>query len=82
MDHKYYGDVAANRIVQLRNYLNIFLALNKDQLNAQLISEFLNFWSEIILYYVVKRYWQDSAYFIIMTTQTTDMATAMSVSSK
>lgn len=46
MDHKYYGDVAANRIVQLRNYLNIFLALNKDHLNAQLISEFVNFGSE------------------------------------
>lgn len=46
IDHKYYGDVAANRIVQLRNYLNIFLVLNKDQLNAQLISEFVNFGSE------------------------------------
>ena len=45
-EHKYYGDVAANRIVQLRDYLNIFLALNKEQLNAELINAFVNFGSE------------------------------------
>ncbi|RCT89645.1 hypothetical protein [Acinetobacter baumannii] len=45
-EHKYYGDVAANRIVQLRQYLNLFLELNKKTLNSEAIKIFINFGSE------------------------------------
>lgn len=39
-DRKCYSEGAANHIVQLRDYINIFLELNKNQLNLEAIKKF------------------------------------------